>query len=480
MYNNKILTTGIHPQPLVSCIMPTANRPQFIKKTIDYFQSQDYPHKELLIVYNEDTDLPPTLAVNKNIRLIKITAKSIGAKRNEACRQATGPLIAQWDDDDLYHPSRLSRQLQPILAGVAELTALQDILFYEPATEKCWACSPDLSRRLFAENVAAGTLVFLKTVWERTTGFPATSLREDADFMARALQTGARLQRIDGRDLFIYLRHGANTWRFQPGTYLQQSGWTTLALPPWAAAHQPFYRQLFSRVPAQQAAPLVSCIMPTANRPQFISRSIRNFLEQDYSNKELIIVDDGHQTIAHLIPENPQIKYFRTSITGTIGAKRNQACALAGGDIIVHWDDDDWYAPDWITHQVKVLQTSGADLTGLSTLFFYAPQTDTAWKYSYPLTDRPWVAGATMAYKRSLWQRYRFRELHIGEDNDFAWHSGARVHAHHYEEGFVSTIHPGNTSPKLTGHSRWRSIPSEKVRALLPKTHNHQPQVVSI
>ncbi len=38
---------------------------------------------------------------------------------------------------------------------------------------------------------------------------------------------------------------------------------------------------------------LVTCIMPTANRRQFVPGSIRMFLEQDYDRKELIVIDDG-------------------------------------------------------------------------------------------------------------------------------------------------------------------------------------------
>jgi GT2 family glycosyltransferase len=41
--------------------------------------------------------------------------------------------------------------------------------------------------------------------------------------------------------------------------------------------------------------PLVSCIMVTRNRPEFVLQSIRYFERQDYANRELIIVDDGDE-----------------------------------------------------------------------------------------------------------------------------------------------------------------------------------------
>ena len=38
--------------------------------------------------------------------------------------------------------------------------------------------------------------------------------------------------------------------------------------------------------------PLVSCIMPTADRRRFVPRAVHQFLAQDYPNKELVILDD--------------------------------------------------------------------------------------------------------------------------------------------------------------------------------------------
>jgi Glycosyl transferase family 2 len=55
----------------------------------------------------------------------------------------------------------------------------------------------------------------------------------------------------------------------------------------------------------------------------------------------------------------------------TIGAKRNLACEEARGEIIAHWDDDDWHAPDRLRYQTQALLHRGADVCGLATLLFY-------------------------------------------------------------------------------------------------------------
>jgi glycosyltransferase involved in cell wall biosynthesis len=203
--------------------------------------------------------------------------------------------------------------------------------------------------------------------------------------------------------------------------------------------------------PKISASTLISCIMPTnVARRDFILFAIHHFQKQSYPNTELIVLDDAAGAIEHLIPVVDNIRYHKTNRKLSTGAKRNLACEQAHGEYILNWDDDDWYAPDWITQQVYVLQQSGADICGLKDFYFYRPSEYAAWKYRYYNSKRDWVAGATMAYKRSHWQRYPYKDMQVGEDNDFAWNSKGKVFAHSYIDGFVSILHSNNTSPKNT------------------------------
>jgi glycosyltransferase involved in cell wall biosynthesis len=197
-----------------------------------------------------------------------------------------------------------------------------------------------------------------------------------------------------------------------------------------------------------KTSPLISCIMPTANRQKFVPLAINYFLQQDYPNSELVIVDDGLESVASLIPDNSRIRYFYTEPLGTIGLKRNYACEKAKGEIIMHWDDDDWYANDWISRQESALSSSRADMTGLNRVIFYSPSTDQRWMYEDTEEDKPWLCGATMAYKKSSWIKHPFIDLQVGEDYDFVWNSGAKIIAHNYIEGFVAILHAHNTSIK--------------------------------
>jgi glycosyltransferase involved in cell wall biosynthesis len=48
--------------------------------------------------------------------------------------------------------------------------------------------------------------------------------------------------------------------------------------------------------------------MPTRNRRRFVSQAIGYFLRQDYPNKELVVVDDGEDAVANLIPPDCRIR----------------------------------------------------------------------------------------------------------------------------------------------------------------------------
>src|SRR4051812_20555321 len=91
--------------------------------------------------------------------------------------------------------------------------------------------------------------------------------------------------------------------------------------------------------------PLVSCLMPTRGRRPFVGLAVACFLGQDYGRRELVVVDDGPEPIGDLLPPDSRIRYERVPRATSLGAKRNLACELAHGDVLVHWDDDDWSAP---------------------------------------------------------------------------------------------------------------------------------------
>lgn len=213
-------------------------------------------------------------------------------------------------------------------------------------------------------------------------------------------------------------------------------------------------------------APLVSCIMPTADRRAFVPRAVACFLRQDHPQIELIVVDDGDDAIGDLLPDDERIRYVRVEGRETVGVKRNRACELARGELIAHWDDDDWFAPERLSVQVAALQASGRALCGITRPLYYDVRSKRAWRYVQPVGERRWLT--MLLYTRRLWASLRFGVARVGSDTAFVWRvPEQRQVVLDRDDLMVCTIHAGNVSPKVTVGSRWQAVDVARVRALV-------------
>jgi hypothetical protein len=213
--------------------------------------------------------------------------------------------------------------------------------------------------------------------------------------------------------------------------------------------------------------PLVSCIMPTANRREFVARAVEYYLRQDYEHSELVVVDDGDDAVADLMPRDGRVRYVRLDEKLLIGAKRNRACEEARGDIIAHWDDDDWSAPHRLRYQIGELLRSGAQVCGINRLLFYDVRDGRGWQYNYPASQRLWLSGSSLCYRREFWASNRFASVDVGEDARFVWAGRPeQMHVLPDETFHVGIIHDGNVSPKRTGGAYWSAYNATEIRKL--------------
>jgi hypothetical protein len=200
--------------PLVSCIMPTADRPEFAAQAIRCFQRQDYPRRELLVIDDGNASIAHLADQQPGVRYFRLDRRqSCGAKRNIACEAARGEILIQWDDDDWSGPRRIHRQVEPILGGQADVTALTDTLVFDLQAWEAWRWTPGEFQRLFFRGVHCGTLAFRRTVWERLARYPDAWTGSDLGFIRPVVERGGRLLGVPGREDFVYFRHGTNTWR---------------------------------------------------------------------------------------------------------------------------------------------------------------------------------------------------------------------------------------------------------------------------
>nr|ARJ58042.1 glycosyltransferase [Streptococcus suis] len=102
---------------LVSIVMPTYNCGRYISKTIESILEQTYQNWELIIVDDQSTDNTKDIVggyVESDSRIMyHLLPENSGAAvaRTEAMKKSKGEFIAFCDSDDLWHPSKLSKQL---------------------------------------------------------------------------------------------------------------------------------------------------------------------------------------------------------------------------------------------------------------------------------------------------------------------------------------------------------------------------------
>lgn len=97
----------------------------------------------------------------------------------------------------------------------------------------------------------------------------------------------------------------------------------------------------------------VSCLMVTGkhyNRRFLAQIAVDCFLKQTYQNRELIIINTS--PFPWFLNCHESIKEFMYK-DASLGFLRNQSLELATGDLLLQWDDDDYYSPDRIRFQVE-------------------------------------------------------------------------------------------------------------------------------
>jgi len=445
---------------LVSCIMPTCDRSQFVPRAIDYFKRQDYAPCELLIVDDGSAPVRDLLPPDDRIRYVALDSKlTVGAKRNLACELARGEVIVHWDDDDWYPAHRVSSQVDALLRNNADLCGTSRLLYYKPATDQAWEYWYRVPGSAW---VGGNTLCYRKSFWQ-SNRFHDIQVGEDSRFVLE----GHYRTVFDLNDpgLCIATVHSGNTspkqtngvfWQEQPGSRVRELLGDDL----------PFYRSMFE----PQDLPLVSCIMPTYNRRAFVPFAIGLFLAQDYPNRELIIIDDGEDKIGELAEGLAGITYVPLNTRSSIGTKRNLGCERACGEIIAHWDDDDWYAANRLRYQVMPIIRQEADITGLENSFVLDVSDGQFWTTSRLLHKRMFVGdvhGGTLVYRRSLnSQGIRYPEINLAEDAYFlsaATHRGYRLGRLPNSGVFVYVRHDTNawrefTPGRFIDPSGWQRI----------------------
>lgn len=106
---------------------------------------------------------------------------------------------------------------------------------------------------------------------------------------------------------------------------------------------------------------LVSFVVPTYNRSNYLKRCLDSILSQKADCYEIIVSDnaspDDTQEMVQNYIQNPQVHYFRNEIN--LGARENiyKATRYAQGDYVFWLSDDDYLLPDTLSKVIEVINS---------------------------------------------------------------------------------------------------------------------------
>jgi glycosyltransferase involved in cell wall biosynthesis len=122
-------TSGADIMPedsLVSIVVPVYNGERFIGSTLASALAQIYRHIEVIVVDDGSTDQTALLvdkiaSSDRRIRYLRTKNSGAAAARNFGIGEARGKLIAPLDADDLWHPEKISRQVEVMQTSSARV-----------------------------------------------------------------------------------------------------------------------------------------------------------------------------------------------------------------------------------------------------------------------------------------------------------------------------------------------------------------------
>jgi GT2 family glycosyltransferase len=171
-------------------------------------------------------------------------------------------------------------------------------------------------------------------------------------------------------------------------------------------------------------------------------------------------------------------------------------CAAAKGEIIVHFDDDDFYGPRYIEQMVSFMDDLNADFVKLFGFFLYdrtreifaywdlerdfplhfllSPiQQEFGWFLNNDSRSGKWGYGFSYAFRRTVWEAVNFPDRDHGEDQEFAnavIKSFKPAGMQDFGRSCLHIIHTGNSSKAFPQ----QRLPTECLPSLFPGFPNHK------
>lgn len=128
---------------------------------------------------------------------------------------------------------------------------------------------------------------------------------------------------------------------------------------------------------------LVSVVVPTIDRDDYLAEAVDSVLDQTYGPLELLVVDGAaSDATREVVAEGAtdagvEWRYLPQTETAGAAAARNLGLSAADGEFVAFLDDDDRWRPEKLARQVAVFHEGGPDVGVVYTGTTYAGSDET-------------------------------------------------------------------------------------------------------
>ncbi len=168
----------------------------------------------------------------------------------------------------------------------------------------------------------------------------------------------------------------------------------------------------------------ISVILCT-NRPEFQLNIFLNYDRQLHRPKELILVLNNNKMDLNwyraIAIRYPNVLVFQMDESISLGRCLNFAVSKAKYPLIAKLDDDDYYSSYYLNGVVQCFHDNKADVFGKNTCYLYLKSRNLL-LLLHPNRENQYtdmVMGSTLAFRRTVFRKVKFRHVSQGEDTYF-------------------------------------------------------------
>lgn len=326
-------------KPLISIIIPAHNGAAYLAEAIQSALNQTHPLIEILVIDNGSKDHTAQIAQSyPEVRYIYLANSDTTYARNYGISLAQGSLIAFLDQDDLWSPDKLTKQLSVIENNSKiEGVVCEQQMFLEPGHKKPHWLKQEFLEKTEPAYLPSALLVKRETLEKLHLFNPTFSLTSDVDWFFQAKHSGIEIALLP--EALVQRRiHGDNA----------------------SNRCHVIQKEILSiiRHSLQKRRNKISVIIAVWNGQNYLKEAIESALAQDYENKEIIVVNDGSSDSTQTIIDRfgSQIRSFTQPNRG-LGAARNTGVRASTGSYLTFLDHDDLWEKTKLSSQIKQINS---------------------------------------------------------------------------------------------------------------------------